>query len=90
MLVVVAIFWQPIAAIWSILPKPIKAAILFLGSIAVAVQYGRNRGQQSERARQDAANARTKQAKEEINVRVDNMPPSVVDDNLRRDKWLRD
>lgn len=89
-LVVVAIFWQPILAIWGMLPTPIKGLFLFIGSIVVAVQYGRNRGQQSERAKQDAANERIQHHKGEINAKVDRMSPDAVDDDLRKSGRLRD
>lgn len=89
-LVLIAVFWQPIAAIWGILPRPIKAAILFVGSIVVAVQYGRNRGQQSERAKQSAANERIQKHKGEIDAKVDRMSPDAVDDALRKSGRLRD
>lgn len=89
-LVFVAVFWQPIMAIWSLLPRSVKVALGFLGTLVVAVQYGRNRGQQSERAKQDAANERIRVKKGEINARVDNLPPDAVDQRLRDNKWLRD
>lgn len=89
-LVIVAVFWQPIMAVWSLLPRPIKVALGFIGALVVAVQYGRNRGQQSERDKQAAAEQRIKQKKGEINARVDNLPPSDVDKHLRDNKWLRD
>jgi hypothetical protein len=76
--------------IWSILPRPIKAAILFIGSIVVAVQYGRNRGAKRERDRQAAANERIQKRKGEINERVDNMSPDAVDDALHKSGRLRD
>lgn len=89
-LVLIAVFWQPIMAIWSILPRPIKAAILFIGSIVVAVQYGRNRGQVSERAKQDAANERIQHAKGKIDAKVNHMSPDAVDDALHKSGRLRD
>lgn len=89
-IILVGVCWQFIAPIWALLPRPIKILIGFIGSIFVAVQYGRNRGQQSERDKRAEQNATAIKTRDKIDAKVQAMPDSDVDSALRRNKWMRD
>ena len=89
-IILIAVFWNVITPIWAILPKPVKALIIFIGSIFVATQYGRNRGQQSERDKQAANDAHAIRNRDRIDEQVGNMQSGDVTRDLERNKWLRD
>lgn len=89
-IVLLVLFWDFIAPIWTLIPKPIKWALGFIGSIALAVQYGRNRGQQSERDHLDELNKEAIQRRDTIDADVKNMSDTDVDRDLERNGWMRD
>lgn len=76
------------SAIWMLLPRWLKATLIFVGSLGLAYVAGRNRGLKNERERQERANAEATKRRLETNAEVDRLRPADRDKQL--DKWLRD
>ncbi len=89
-IILIAIFWQPILAVWELLPKPIKALITGIAAIFIAVQYGRNRGMKDAQDQRAKDNANAVNTRDKIDETVKHMPPSDVDAGLKRNNWMRD
>lgn len=89
-IVLVAVFWQPIFAIWNLLPKGVKALLVGAGVAVMTYVAGRNKGSKDERAHRDALDAKAYKRKQEIKDDVAKLPDSAVDDELRRNGWMRD
>jgi membrane protein YdbS with pleckstrin-like domain len=88
--VIVGFCWQFIAPIWSILPKPVKVALVFIGSILIAAQWGRNRARKDMEEQRAKDNANAIIERDKIDEQVKRLPPNVVDQHLRDGGWLRD
>lgn len=74
--------------VWMLLPRWLKATIIFVGSLGVAYLAGRNRGFQNARDRQKEADAQATKRRLETNEEVGRMRPADRDKSL--DKWMRD
>lgn len=82
--------WQFIAPLWMIAPTWLKSTIVAIGALFVTMQYGRNRGAQSERDKRAAANRDALQKRDKIDATIERLPASDVDKRLRDRSWLRD
>lgn len=76
------------SAIWLVLPRPIKAGIIFIGTAVLAYLAGRNRGFQNASDRQKEADAQATKRRLETNEEVGRMPAADRDKSL--DRWMRD
>ena len=88
--VVIGFGWQFIAPIWALLPKPVKWFLGFLASIAIAIQYGRNKGEKAAQEKRAQDNANAIKTRDNIDAKVQALPDTAVVDQLDRNKWLRD
>jgi protein-S-isoprenylcysteine O-methyltransferase Ste14 len=78
-------FWAPI---WAVMPKWLKATIIFLASVAAAFIAGRNRGSKDERDMRQQADAHAVERRKDTDHEVANLDKPAADDRLK--PWLRD
>lgn len=88
--IILAFCWQFIAPVWAILPAPVKWLLGAIGAIFVAVQYGRNAGAKDAAKKRADDNANAIETRKQIDAQVEALPPSAVDADLKRNKWMRD
>lgn len=89
-IIVFAFLWQFIAPVWAIMPNWLKWLFGFLASLVVAVQYGRNKGEDAAKEKRAQDNANAVETRKTIDAKVEAMPDSAVTKQLGDNKWLRD
>lgn len=82
--------WQFIMPLWVVAPTWLKSTILAIGALFVAMQYGRNRGAQSERDKRAALNRDALKTRDKIDAKIERLPSTDVDQRLRDRGWMRD
>lgn len=83
-------WWKPV---WDLLPRPIKAVILFVLTGGLAFLYGRNKGARSERDRQKARDAKADATRREVERKYDALPPDkqrTEDNKWNRPDWEKE
>lgn len=87
-IVLLAVFWQPVMAFWLSAPKWLKGLIIGAGALLTAYVAGRNKGSKDERDRRAKADAHAIQTRKETDDEVRNLTPGDADKRL--DRWYRD
>lgn len=85
---IAAITYPMWSAVWLLLPRPVKAALILVGTGGLAYFAGRNRGYQNARDRQKQADAEATKRRLDTNAEVTRMPAADRDKSL--DRWMRD
>lgn len=86
---VLAFFWQPIIAVWMLLPSKLRTVLYFVFGGFILYLFGIHRGEKAAQDRTDAANARAVQRKAEIKDEVSKLDKVGVDRKLRKSGWMR-
>ena len=84
-----AFFWQPIMAVWMLLPPKLRTVLYFVFGGFILYLFGIHRGEKAAQDRTDAANARAVQRKAEIKDEVSKLDKVGVDRKLRKSGWMR-
>lgn len=76
------------SALWLLLPRPLKIALVAIVGIVAAYLAGRNRGAKNAKDAQDKANALAVKRRLDTNAEVSNLDPTTRKREF--DRWLRD
>ncbi len=86
-IVILCLFWNVIAPVWVLLPKPVKFLIAAAALAFAAYVAGRNRGSKDERQMNQRRDANANITRDEIHAKIESLDRANVDSRLA--KWMR-